>query len=98
VYSSIHYSSRQLHCSLLKSDGTVFIENQLLQVPHPPYSPDLTPSYFWLFGRIKTGLDGGSFAEREEFSELLESVGEFMEGIPAAELTTVFEDWIDRDG
>jgi hypothetical protein len=70
-----------------------FIENQLLHVSHPPDSPDLAPSDFWLFGRIKTGLAGRSFAEPEE---LLEGVREFLEGIPAVELTEVFEGWIDR--
>jgi histone-lysine N-methyltransferase SETMAR len=35
-----------------------FIEDQLLHVPHPPYSPDLARSDFWLFGRIETGLAG----------------------------------------
>jgi hypothetical protein len=87
-YSSTQCSSRQLPCSLLKSDETVFIKNQLLHVPDPPKSPDLAPSDFWLFGRIKTGL-----AEPEE---LLEGVREFMERIPDAELTVVFEGWIDR--
>jgi hypothetical protein len=33
VYSPTQRSSRQLPYSLLKSDGTVFIENQLLHVP-----------------------------------------------------------------
>jgi histone-lysine N-methyltransferase SETMAR len=71
------------------------IEDQLVHVSHPPYSPDLAPSDSWLFGRIKTGLAGRSFAEREE---LLEGVREFLEGVPAAELTAVFESWIDRVG
>jgi hypothetical protein len=43
-----------------------FVENQLLHVPQPPYSPDLAPSDFLLFGRIKTGLARQSFAEPEE--------------------------------
>jgi hypothetical protein len=72
------------------------IENQLLHVPYPPYSTDLAPSDFWLFGRIKTGLAGRSFAEPEALLELLVGVREFLEGIPAAELTAVFEGWIDR--
>jgi hypothetical protein len=79
--------------SLLKSGGTAFIENQLLHIPHPPYSPDFAPSDFWLFGRIKTGFTGRSFGEPEELSE---GVREFLEGTPAAELTVVFEGWIDR--
>jgi transposase len=65
-----------------------FIENQPLQVPQPPYSPDLAPLDLWLFGRIKTGLAGRSFAEPEA---LLEGVREFLEGIPAVELAVVFE-------
>jgi hypothetical protein len=71
----------------------VFIENQLLHVPYPPYGHDLAPPNFWLFGRIKTGLADRSFAEPDE---LLEGVREFLEGISAAELTAVFEGWIDR--
>jgi hypothetical protein len=27
-------------------------------LPHPPYSPDLTPSYFHLFGCLKDALRG----------------------------------------
>jgi hypothetical protein len=78
---------------LSKVTEQFFIENQLLHVPHPPYSSDLAPSCFWLFGRIKAGLADRSFAEPEE---LLKDVGEFLEGIPAAELMAVFEGWIDR--
>jgi hypothetical protein len=68
-----------------------FIDDQLLYVPHSPYSPDLAPSDFWLFGRIKIGLAGRSFAKPEE---LLEDVREFLKGIPAAELTAIFDGWI----
>jgi hypothetical protein len=69
------------------------IRNQLLHVPHPPYSPDLAPLDFWLFGRIKIGVAGRSSADPEG---LLEGVLEFLERIPAAELTVVLEGWIDR--
>jgi histone-lysine N-methyltransferase SETMAR len=70
-----------------------FIENQLLHVSHSPYSPDLAPSDCWLFVRFKTGPSARSFAEPDE---LCEGAREFLEGIPAAELTAVFEGWIDR--
>jgi hypothetical protein len=30
-------------------------------LPHPPYSPDLTPSDFHLFGPMKDGLRGQHF-------------------------------------
>jgi hypothetical protein len=44
----------------------------------------MAPSDFGLFGPIKIGLAGGSFAEPEA---LLEGVQEFRVEIPAAELT-----------
>jgi hypothetical protein len=71
-----------------------FIENQLLHVSNLSDSPNLVPLDFWLFGCIKTGLAGRSFADSEE---LLEGFREFLEGIPAAELTAVFEGWIDQE-
>jgi histone-lysine N-methyltransferase SETMAR len=87
----IHLDNCRVHFSKLTEQ--FFIESQLLSVPRPPYSPYLAPSDFWLFGPIKTGLAGRSLAESEE---LLEDVREFLEGIPAAELTAVFEGWVDR--
>jgi hypothetical protein len=56
----------------------------------------LVPSDFWLFGPIKAGLTGRSYAEPEELLKLLKGVREFVERIPAAELTAVFEGWINR--
>jgi hypothetical protein len=56
----------------------------------------LAPSDFWLSWRIKTGLAGRSFTQPDELFELLEGVREFLEELPAAELTAVFDGWIDR--
>jgi hypothetical protein len=42
----------------------------------------------WLFGHITTGLADPSFAKPEE---LLKGVREFLEGIPADELTARFQ-------
>jgi hypothetical protein len=35
--------------------------NNLTWVLHPAYSPDLAPADFWLFGYLKTMLEGHSF-------------------------------------
>jgi hypothetical protein len=35
-------------------------------VPHPPYSPHLAPSDFWLFGALKQHLEGCRFICNEE--------------------------------
>jgi histone-lysine N-methyltransferase SETMAR len=83
---NVHLDNCRVHFS--KATEQFLIENQLPHVPHPPYSPDLAPSGFWLFERIRTGLAGRGFVEPEE---LLEGVREFLEGIPVAELAEIFE-------
>jgi hypothetical protein len=41
-------------------------ENQLRLAVPPPYSPDLAPTDFFLFGYIKHCLQGIAFPSREE--------------------------------
>jgi hypothetical protein len=61
------------HVHFPKVPEQFFIENQLLHVPRPSYSPDLALSDFWLFGNIKTGLASRSLAGPEELLEVFES-------------------------
>jgi hypothetical protein len=35
-------------------------------VPHPPYSPDLAPSDYWLFPKLKETLKGQHFSSDAE--------------------------------
>lgn len=35
-------------------------------LPHPPYSPDLAPSDYWLFADLKKMLQGKKFGSNEE--------------------------------
>ena len=35
-------------------------------LPHPPYSPDLAPSDYWLFADLKRMLQGKRFASDKE--------------------------------
>ena len=35
-------------------------------LPHPPYSPDLAPSDYWLFADLKKMLAGKKFRTNEE--------------------------------
>jgi hypothetical protein len=41
-------------------------KNNIPIAPHPPYSPDLAPSDFWLFLTLKIGLPGRRFATVED--------------------------------
>jgi len=38
-------------------------------LPHPPYSPDLTPSDFHVFGPLKEAMEGKSFSSDEEVQQ-----------------------------
>ena len=39
-------------------------------VPHPPYSPDLAPSDYHLFGPLKNHLRGTKFSDDEAVKEI----------------------------
>jgi hypothetical protein len=62
-------------------------------VPHPPYSPDITPSDFYLFGYVKGCLAGRSLVDAEEFFEAVPWV---LNVIKKMILHTVFLEWMDR--
>jgi hypothetical protein len=64
-----------------------FDDSSLGIAPHPPYSPDLAPPDFWLFGHIKTSLVDCVFNEIDEF---LEAVTLFLNEIQPSELQFIF--------
>jgi hypothetical protein len=63
--------------------------------PHPPYSPDLAPSDFYLSWYVKRCLAGLSF---EDADQLLAAVEGVLEGIENVTLQAVFLEWMDRFG
>jgi hypothetical protein len=60
---------------------------------HPPYSNDLAPSEFFLFGHIKHCLQGIAFPSREE---LLAAINEILGAMPRPTLEEVFRHWMER--
>jgi hypothetical protein len=59
--------------------------------PHPPYSPGIAPSDFFLFGNLKHELRGSRFQTNEELLvEIRKLVGEIL----LETLLDVFHDWI----
>ena len=46
-------------------------------LPHPPYSPDLAPSDYFLFPNMKTSLGGKRFLSNEE---IIAAKNEYFEG------------------
>jgi histone-lysine N-methyltransferase SETMAR len=65
----------------------------LSQPLHPPYSPDLAPSDFFLFGFIKEKLKGNSFQDTESLIAWVSSV---IRAIPKETLFSVFMKWRER--
>ena len=63
------------------------------RAPHPPYSPDLAPSDFFLFGYVKDKLLGQHYTDR---APLLEEIKRIISGIPRQIRLNVFNAWMDR--
>jgi hypothetical protein len=61
--------------------------NRMTQASHPPYSPDLAPSDFFLFGDVKRQLSGCSF---DHADDLPTAVQEIRDGFDRPTLIKVF--------
>jgi hypothetical protein len=60
---------------------------------NPPYSPDLAPSYFYLFSHVKGLLRGESFETRERLISAVEAISRPSN---SATMTKVFLEWVRR--
>jgi hypothetical protein len=67
--------------------------DRMKQAPHPPYSPDLAPSRFFLFVYVKGRLMG---YRAETPSELLVRIWVILADIPRETLNAVFLEWMER--
>ena len=70
---------------------TFLNDNKLILMDHPPYSPDLAPSDFWLFDYIKTRLHDHGSAE-----SLNRRITEIVNYIDENEWKKTFDKWIER--
>jgi histone-lysine N-methyltransferase SETMAR len=87
----VHADNARPHNAKLSTQ--YFNENRINSMPHPPYSPDLAPSYFFLSGYVKRCLAGLSF---EDADQLLAAVESVLEGIEKVTLQAVFLEWMGR--
>ncbi|PNF25045.1 hypothetical protein B7P43_G06995, partial [Cryptotermes secundus] len=67
--------------------------NNMVIVPHPPYSPDLAPSDFFLFPRMKRSLKGKRFRDVDEVKE---NTLKALNSIQPQEFQHCFEQWQKR--
>jgi histone-lysine N-methyltransferase SETMAR len=67
-------------------------QNSLKRPPHSPYSPDISPSDFYLSGKVKSTLIGREIPDEIDF---LETITEILNCILDAEMQHVIRSWID---
>jgi hypothetical protein len=72
-----------------------FEDNEIRTAPHRPYSPDIAPFNFCLFGDANGCLAGRPFVDAEE---VFEAVREILDSIDKVTLQVVFLAWMDRPG
>jgi hypothetical protein len=61
------------------------------QMHHPPYSPDITSSDFFLFWDLKHKLQACSYHSADE---LFSAITDLMENLEKSFLHGVFDEWI----
>jgi hypothetical protein len=68
-------------------------QHDMIRLQHPPYSPDLAPSDFYLLPTIKEKLKDIQMVDEED---LFDGLQEILNSISRKELDKVFGTWINR--
>ena len=67
--------------------------NNIEQLTHSPYSPDMAPCDFWLFPNLKIALKGKRF---QTIDQLDHASGDVLRDLEKNGLLHVFEKWCER--
>ena len=87
----LHHDNALAHTAILTHE---FLHKKSLPtLPHPHYSPDLSPCHFWLFPKLKEQLKGCRFNSDEEVEE---AVGAAIQTIPQEKLGKLMDRWLSR--
>ena len=81
------------HRLILQSVKAAIEPTGLNVVPHPPYSPDLAPSEFYLFPHLKKALRGRKY---QDDNEVIAAVQTYFESLPQSFFLTGIEMLIAR--
>jgi len=87
----IHLDNARAHYA--KSAKLWLQDHNITILQHPPYSPDLAPCDFWLFGFLKGQLQGRCFGTQESLQEAILSI---LHVFGAPKFREVFNEWIRR--
>lgn len=87
----LHFDNAKPHTSRKVLE---YLESHDMEkAPQPPFSPDIAPSDFFLFGYMKQLLEGRSFESPEE---LFAAIDQILKGISEETLMRVFLQWEER--
>jgi transposase len=87
----LHVHADNAHPHTAKKATEFLAGNGMKRARRPPYSPDLAPCDFYIFGYIKGRLVGASF---EEPDQLLQAIDEIFQSIEKVTLECVFSEWM----
>jgi len=84
----MHHDNAPAHRSFKVSQ--FLAKNNMTEIPHPPYSPNLAPCDFFLFPKLKLRMKGRRFDTTEEIQEESQRV---LETIPKRGFQGCFQAW-----
>ena len=85
----LHHDNARPHQT---NDVKAYLQEEgMTLMRHPPYSPDLAPSDFWLFGYLKRQL-----TSYPDSNSLQQAVTKELRAIPKDEFKKTFQKWIER--
>ena len=87
----LHLDNSPIHNSKVSMEKT--FELGFKRAPHPAFSPDISPTDFFLWGYVKDKLKGSRFNDADE---LLEAITEKIMEILKELRLNVFNHWIER--
>ena len=73
-----------------RTKAEFFATNQITMLEHPAYSPDLAPSDFFLFPKIKAILKGRHF---DDVDDIRSNTTAALKAIPQNQFQNCFEGW-----
>lgn len=87
----LHHDNAPCHTSLLIRQ---FLADKNIPVcPQPPYSPDVAPSDFWLFPKLKTTLKGRRF---DTIPDIERATKEQLKILKKEDFRRCFQVWYER--
>jgi histone-lysine N-methyltransferase SETMAR len=87
----LHHDNARPHCSAQTQDAVTSLKFTV--VLHPSYSPDLAPSDFWLFPKLKETLKGQHFSSDDEVEA---AVWKWISRQPETFFIDGIQKWIER--